>query len=210
MDNRWLIIADGERLSHTRLQQLACGRRVLACDGAGLSCLEHGIVPELLLGDLDTIDDESLHALQQQGSSVVHVPDQNKSDTEKGILHALEYGAKDITLCQAMGNRTDHTLLNLRLLRRYHISAAKLRIAREYETVFFVQDETIRFHDEQGSAVAILGFEEAQATSKGLKYELTETKLGANWLDSTSNCIVTKEAVIRIQGEALITKGLGY
>lgn len=200
----WLIVANGEKLSQARLRQLATDRSVLACDGAIHDCIQHEIPVDILIGDFDSVS--SLQPLAKYTSlQIISAPDQNKTDSEKAFIHLIDIGCDDIIICQAMGDRTDHNLINLGLLSRYHALKRKLILAREYENIFFAQDTIVTLHGKKGDPVAILGFSEAIITTQGLKYESDHLKLHLTGVSSGCNELLNTEAKIHVVGEALIS-----
>jgi thiamine pyrophosphokinase len=203
----WLIVANGEKLSAQRLHQLAAGRSVLACDGAVDDCLQHGITPDIVLGDFDSWTAASATPPRSDKiePTIIHTPDQNKTDSEKALLHLIEQNASDIILCQAMGDRTDHSLINLGLLSRYHDSITTLTIAREHESIRYVKNDRITIKGNIGDRIAVLGFPAANVSSQGLAYECHQFEISIAGQSSGCNRLKTTDASIEVNGSALIT-----
>jgi thiamine pyrophosphokinase len=106
--------ADPEQLRqlHEEAQYLICA------DGGGDAALRAGLMPDLLLGDMDSISTDNLNHLRAGGVHVVeHRPDKDKTDVELALDTALTLGATRITIAGALGgSRLDHSLGNLLLL----------------------------------------------------------------------------------------------
>ena len=77
-----------------------------------------GLVPALLVGDLDSITIRTREALEAQGVEVVLLPTaKDETDTEAALRLVVERGADDITVYGALGGpRLDHLVGNLLLL----------------------------------------------------------------------------------------------
>ena len=94
---------------------------VIAAD-SGLSHLRTlGIRPDVLLGDMDSVDPSLLETAKKEGIvPKVYPSHKDETDTELAISVAEEYGGKEaeIRLIGASGSRVDHTLPNLHLLCR--------------------------------------------------------------------------------------------
>lgn len=204
----WLIIANGAPLEWSQLINLAHNKLVLVLDGAinasysqFLECLKI----RLVLGDFDSIDKTILQALKDQKHiRLIHTPDQNATDLEKGIRHLLSLAASSITICQATGYRLDHTLYNLRLLKRFALQREKIRLVTETEVSVFLKDESVSLTVEGEQPVALLAFPAGEVTSNGLKYDMTNFPLIFAKQESTSNTIVAQHAEIEVKGEALL------
>lgn len=90
---------------------------VIAADGGALHAQALGVIPHILIGDMDSLGKEKAEALAQQGVRVITFPtDKNETDTHLAIEYAVSLGAKQITVLGGMGTRMDHTLGNLFLI----------------------------------------------------------------------------------------------
>ncbi|HEX9025694.1 MAG TPA: thiamine diphosphokinase [Clostridium sp.] len=90
---------------------------IIAAD-RGSECLyNYGIIPDLLLGDFDSVKKEILDTVKLEIKEVLEFPpEKDYTDTEIAILEAIKRGAKKIYLFGATGSRIDHTLGNIGLL----------------------------------------------------------------------------------------------
>lgn len=84
------------------------GDFIIAADGGYRHCLDAGIVPDLLLGDFD-----SLNSLPP-GTEVLRFPvDKDDTDSMLAVKLGLEKGFRTFRLYGGTGGRMDHTLANL-------------------------------------------------------------------------------------------------
>ena len=59
---------------------------VVAVDGGGSVCLEAGVVPDVVVGDFDSLPDDDLDRLGQLGVSVIEFPaEKDASDLELAV-----------------------------------------------------------------------------------------------------------------------------
>jgi thiamine pyrophosphokinase len=202
--SHWLLIADGEPLSAAKLMGLAQHRRVLVLDGAYSYAKQIGLNIEVLLGDFDTIDPAILEQVRLTTTTVVHTPDQNKTDLEKGLAYLDEQAAQSVIICAAIGKRLQHTLYNLRLLKKCHRPQRSLVIYSETEMIRYLHDSEIRIIGKVGDSVGVLGFPVARVTSVGLKYEMKNYQMIFEQQSSVLNELAQTEANIRIKGDALV------
>jgi thiamine pyrophosphokinase len=97
---------------------------VIAVDGGGDVCLEGGVAPDMLVGDLDSADSGTVDALLQRGIPVHRYPaEKDATDLELAIDEARRQGVREIAVTAATSGRLDHTLAVLAAL----AAAADLR-----------------------------------------------------------------------------------
>ncbi len=81
---------------------------VLAADGGANELARIGLVPDAVLGDMD-----SLVVDLPERTQVIHAPDQNRTDLDKAITYLKDEGFESITIIGATGDRLDHTFGSL-------------------------------------------------------------------------------------------------
>ena len=114
-----LIFAGGTLREGPALEMaLAQGELVIAADSGAEMALALGDVPAFVVGDFDSLTEETRAELERLGSQVVDAPvEKNETDTELAINVALEQEASRITLIGALGGeRFDHSIANILLL----------------------------------------------------------------------------------------------
>ena len=200
----WLLIANSIPLSHNKLLTLAKNRRVLVLDGAYIHAKHITLTIDALSGDFDSISTEDLAHAKNIGITVVHTPDQNQTDLEKGIAYLDSLNAQSIIICAATDGRLQHTLFNLRLLKRCYRINRPLVLYTETEIIRYVQDTEIYIQGAIGNSLGILGFPYATITTHGLQYEVTDYLLDFANTSSVSNALACEQAFIKIKGDALI------
>ncbi|MEW6279587.1 MAG: thiamine diphosphokinase [Candidatus Eremiobacterota bacterium] len=96
------------------LAALQAADRVICADGGFALALQLGWVPDLVVGDLDSLGSEELHQLHRLGIPLQQSPpEKDQSDLELAIQAAAAWGATEVHLLGALGGRTDHMLFNL-------------------------------------------------------------------------------------------------
>jgi thiamine pyrophosphokinase len=91
---------------------------VIAVDGGARHCLAAGVVPDLIIGDGDSLSED----VRKQFDSVelVRDTDQNSSDVQKALAYVSTKQAELIHLHSFTSNdRLDHSLTAVMLLRTY-------------------------------------------------------------------------------------------
>jgi len=89
---------------------------IIAADGGANHCLALGIVPDVLLGDLDSIEPGVLQKCQETGAAIHRYPERkNATDLELSLDFALEKGAEKVWLLGGHGGRWDMSLATIML-----------------------------------------------------------------------------------------------
>jgi len=180
-----LVIVGGGAVDPALLHELkAAGARLIAADGGADRVAAAGLVPEIIIGDLDSLDDPD--AWSQQ-SRLVRITEQETTDFEKA-LYSTE---APVTVALGMtGKRFDHTLAALDALARH---AAKRRIVLVDDADIAVAlTGRFSFRVAPGERVSIHPLAPvAFRSSEGLKYPLDGLELAPGVRTGTSNEAVT-------------------
>lgn len=164
-------------------EQLSHYRTIIAVDGGLRTCHQLEITPHLIIGDMDSADPELL-ANYPDVPKKKYPTEKDKTDLELAILAVKEQNFDQATLFCALKMRTDHSLHNLHLLRKYQ---QMLKIETDYETLFFVSGErTIPTFPGQTVSIMPLGKPAKGVKSNGLKWELDNVRLDGDFM-SVSN-----------------------
>ncbi len=89
---------------------------IIAADGGANHCTRLAVTPDILLGDLDSIDAKILNVYEQDGITIHRHPKQkDATDLELALDLAKEKGAQTVWLVGALGGRWDMSLANVML-----------------------------------------------------------------------------------------------
>lgn len=81
---------------------------VLAADGGALHALAAGVVPDLVVGDMDSLGDAGMRQVEERGVLLERYPSRkDKMDGHLAVLASRERGAKELDLLCATGGRPD-------------------------------------------------------------------------------------------------------
>jgi thiamine pyrophosphokinase len=113
-----VVVANGEFVHPEWLLRLVDEADiVIAADGGANWLASLGRVPDVLVGDMDSVAPAVLRALEEGRCRLArHRRDKDKTDTELALTEACSLGAKRITILGALGGRIDHALANVLLL----------------------------------------------------------------------------------------------
>ena len=170
-----LIVLGGDAPGKALLE--SCMRQAdltIAAD-RGLEAFESaGLVPDLLLGDMDSVSAKALERMQAH-TQVERLPcEKDDTDGVHALDVALERGAERITILGALGGRMDHAMANLMLLVRAHRHGAKAEILDEQVRIVRVCGEAV-LSGAKGDTVSLIPAGEVSGvTLEGFYYHASE------------------------------------
>lgn len=136
------VVLSGQILDDTvAMAYLDSSAIVICADGGARHCRRLGVVPDLLVGDLDSIEPDDLAWIEQQQVPIHRFPAvKDQTDSELAIAVALERldqiqlhgpaaGPHDVVLLASLGGRPDHVLANQLLAVRLASSGHTLRLS---------------------------------------------------------------------------------
>ena len=89
---------------------------IIAADFGGYYCAELGIIPEVLMGDFDSLSSLLVDKLMNAGARVIPYPARkDETDMELALDLAITEGSNRIHIVGGLGRRLDHTLSNIGL-----------------------------------------------------------------------------------------------
>ena len=86
---------------------------ILACDGALRDCLENDIVPDAVIGDMDSTSEEVLQRFLALGGEVHRREEQNSHDLTKALTMAEGWACETCVVVGATGGDRQHEWANL-------------------------------------------------------------------------------------------------
>lgn len=147
-------------------------RHLIACDGAALSLIDHGIRP----GQMTVVGDgDSLSAELKTRLNFLHMAEQDDNDLTKATRHVatlphIQEGSR-IAYLGATGKREDHTLANISLMMRYY-SEFHLQPVMITDHGYFIPTQgNSTFKTFARQQVSIFNFGCKQLKSKGLVWD---------------------------------------
>jgi thiamine pyrophosphokinase len=112
-----LIFANGDLAVTSQLTELISRvDAVYAADGGANHCFKLNITPDILIGDLDSIDSSILAGYEDSGVEIYRYPTRKDvTDLEISLDLALSKGVQKIWLAGVLGGRWDMSLANILL-----------------------------------------------------------------------------------------------
>ena len=184
---------------------------IIAIDGGLKEAESLDIIPDIVVGDFDTIDSGTLN--KYAGMKEVEVirlnPEKDLTDTQSAIERALSLGADYIEIIGGTGTRLDHTIANIHTLQMMLGRCSEAVITNENNRIRIIEDKyVIKRQEQYGKYVSFLPLtEKVQGiTLEGFKYPLKDYEFNIKTTLSlgVSNEIVEDEATVSLKSGRLI------
>jgi len=113
--------------------------RVICVDSGAKYAAALGIIPHLIVGDMDSLERRELQRLASLGAAVrEYDPEKDDTDTALALAEALSQQPAEIIIVGALGTRFDHSLANVHLLRAALDRGVRARIINEHNEISLV------------------------------------------------------------------------
>ena len=173
---------------------------VIAADAGFEYCTKNCIIPDLVLGDFDSLGKAPKHP------NVLQLPvEKDDTDTMFALKLGLEKGYRRFYIYGGLGGkRSDHTIANLQSL--LYIANRKARgwLFGENCVWTAIKNSSISLKCEGSVAVFCFDGIARGVTLKGLKYELNNAEISSDFPIGVSNSMAAEEATIEVTDGALL------
>lgn len=138
---RAILLAGGEIAPASFVRSIVTDDDLLiAANGGSRQAVAAGLVPHLLVGDLDSITRAEAASWPARTVRWQHAPDKDWSDLELALHAALAAQAREAVVIGALGGRLDHLLVNIGLLHQAHHHELPMRFVSADAEAFMVTD----------------------------------------------------------------------
>ncbi|MBM7556638.1 thiamine diphosphokinase [Halanaerobacter jeridensis] len=173
---------------------------IFCADGGAEYTYQLDLIPELILGDLDSISEEVIQFYQQHNIKFKRFPiEKDKSDTQLLLELVIDEGYEEVILFAALGKRFDHALANLYLLEGVFRENVDVKIITPNNHIEVIKGrKTIEEKAQKTVSFLPLSNEVTGVNLIGFKYELENGNLKRGETLGLSNIIEENEAQIKI------------
>jgi thiamine pyrophosphokinase len=182
-------------------------RIVIAADGGLRHALALDLVPDVVIGDMDSVDPALLDQAEQRGAEIDRFPvDKDETDLELALLFAVRRGCESIRVVGGTGDRLDQTLGNMYLLALPALSDRDVRLVSGKQTTWLARPGEIVIDGQPGDTLSLLPLS-AEATgveTHGLKYPLRQETLVFGSARGMSNVLLEHEARLTFESGLLL------
>ncbi len=160
---------------------------VVCCDGAAAQADAHGIVPDAIVGDGDSISD----AMRAKYADILHFEsEQEFNDQTKAVRFLVKRGINRIVILCSAGKREDHALGNISLL-TYYLQHGIMAVMPTPYGIFVPCKDCASLETEVGQQVSVFNISATGIKSQNLKYDCYDfTMLWQGTLNEATDKIV--------------------
>lgn len=174
---------------------------VICADGGANRARERGLQPDYIVGDLDSLTEETRRAFPN--ATIVPRPSQYATDLEKTLAFAIEQGVARAVIVGLTGGRFDHALVNLNMAEKF-CDRLEIEMHDDYGVGSFISATqspvTQKIAAFPGQQITLLAFRRAEGiTTTGLKYPLHDEALEWAVRDGLSNEALAEEIAITVR-----------
>lgn len=193
-----IILANGKPPKKSVITDLMkLGYSTLFCaDGGANSALKMNLVPNFIIGDLDSISEKSIEFFNGK-VKIIKLKRQNDTDVEKCLKAAINLKFTEAMLLGVTGNRLDHTICNLGIVLKF-CNKIKVAVIAENSHLQAISG-TNKLTTIPGETISLYGIDSrTNISSEGLKYPLRNISLPFGKRESTSNIAIGKRITLKV------------
>jgi thiamine pyrophosphokinase len=175
---------------------------VIAADGAANRLLAKGIVPDYIIGDLDSITDEVREQVESK-SEIILKPSQEKNDFQKILEFSASQQWTNLLICGIHGGQLEHTFNNWSVFIRF-ARQLNLCIYDENRYAIAIQDSA-SFEVSIDELISLIPQGKCKLSTQGLKWELNGEYLELGTREGARNRAVSGQIILDVsQGSVLV------
>ncbi len=177
------------------------GDLVIAADGGYRLLRETGIIPDLVVGDFDSL------GAAPEGETVITLPVvKDVTDTWAAIELGKDRGFRAFRLYGCTGGRMDHTLANVQTLASLAEQGMQGWLVSATQEITAISGKTVSFAAGRSGTVSVFAHTECctGVTIRGLQYELENAELTNRFPLGVSNAFVGRTAEISVAEGILV------
>ena len=173
--------------------------KIVCADGATNQVIQSNIKPDLIMGDLDSIEKT---ILEEYKENVVKLINQNYNDFQKILFWLKKKKYKKLDIIGMEGKRIDHLIGNFNIILK-EVANFDLTIFSEFGIFYTVQKKRI-FKKCKKKYFSLFSFSKNnKITTKGLKFKLDNKSL-KNLEEGTLNFSYKDEVTIETEKNILV------
>jgi thiamine pyrophosphokinase len=204
ISKRCYIMGAGEA---SGLQSLTDDDYIIAADGGYVELASRGIIPNVVVGDFD-----SLSTIPEHPNIIRAMSEKDDTDMMLAVRHGLERGCKEFLLDGSLGGeRFDHTFANIQTLLFLVNNNARGFLLGKNLCITAIKNDSLNFLPTAHGTVSVFsaGDKAEGVTITGLKYELDNASLTNTQPIGVSNEFTNNPATINVRNGILLVMWFG-
>ncbi len=177
------------------------GSYCIAADKGLLQLRAHGVEPDLVVGDFD-----SLGYVPEARELLRHPVEKDDTDMMLAAREGLRRGFRDFILYGGLGGRLDHTLANVQTLAFLAAHGARGLLYGEGTAAALLENGALRFPASTRGTLSVFCFGDTAegVTEMGLHYTLENAALTNAFPIGVSNAFCARESEVSVQKGKLL------
>ena len=204
---RVIIFANGE------IEDLAGAKALIhaadfliAADGGARFCRALDLVPDVLIGDLDSVPAKDEVYFQGEGTKIIRFePRKDETDLELALLHSLTVDVGEVVILGGLGKRWDHSLANLLLPALPALEGLKISFWESGQWIYLIRD-SLEITTDPGTILSLIpvGGDVEGVTTQGLEWPLKNETLIFGATRGLSKQDIEEKVIVTIQKGMLL------
>ncbi len=205
-----LVVSSGEIIEENLLIKLFNSSDIVICADGGLDHLrEVELIPDLVIGDLDSISREGREYIEEKSIAISKYPSmKDDTDNELAVDYLVDKGVGHIDFLGVTGSRYDHSLINIMALRGLGEKNISSRIFSPKNIIHYCRDgRSLSLDRREETYVSLVPLSDAgiRISMDGFLYPLKDQHMTFGSSLGISNQIVADKGIIRIlSGDCLV------
>lgn len=183
---------------------------IIAADRGGLVLVNHKIIPQLALGDFDSVNKREFQKIQKYARKLYRFKvEKDQTDLEIAIDEAVELKPKEIRIYGASGTRLDHTLAAMQLLEKYSEENILIRVIDKNNEIILASKKYKTAKSKHKYLSLLPVTEKAIVSLESFRYPVSHKHFLRGTTLGISNEIIGAEGKVTVhKGKILIIKSL--
>ncbi len=183
---------------------------IVAVDGGLSTANLLGCRPDIIVGDFDTVDSETLAQYDEKATIIRLKPEKDDTDSQYAMKLLIERSVTDVDILGGTGRRMDHTMVNIYNLQMAHDSGVRATMYDPYNKMYIIEgDVSLRRDETYGRYISFMQLTPAvkDVTLQGFKYNVEhyDFVMSGEYRAGCSNEFASDMATVHIgQGRLLV------
>ncbi len=181
---------------------------LVCADGGANSAYKLRLVPRIIIGDLDSINEPVMEYFRRTGVKIKKISSQNDTDLEKALKFVIKKKYKRVLIFGFSGKRFDHTLSNISNAMKYS-EQLEVLLVDNHSVLQFIRGKK-EFESIRSETISLICFDnKTKIKTSNLLFSLNNESFQFGRRESTSNIVTADKFIIEVKnGTCLITRGV--
>ncbi|MCD6329656.1 MAG: thiamine diphosphokinase [Candidatus Cloacimonetes bacterium] len=184
---------------------------IIAADGGANFLLKRNIIPDVLIGDFDSISESSLAELKTKSDVMQFSKEKDKTDSELALDYCADQHYDTVTMINAVNGRLEHSLANIFMIEKFVQKGLSIYFINKHNEIFVLRGpQEMEMNSKRGAEISLIPLTEQVEIEfiNGFKYPLQNEMLFRKQSRGVSNIAETEKLSVKIlSGILLIIRG---